>query len=308
MKLPDGFTLRAPTVDDAQGITELIGKSDIEDYGELDYSTEDLYADWRREGFQLERDAWLIYAPNHLLVAYGNVWDSGPRVRVDPSTCVHPQYRACGLEDSLMERAEEWTREYATVKTIQWIVNAEQARWVQRFEARGYAIIRHDWVMEIVMNEPPPAPIVHKGIVLRSFERGRDERAVWACIQESFRDTWGHVDDYSFNAWATWIMDHADWSAEISCVAQDGDEIAGAAMAFNFPNIGWIRQLGVRRPWRRQGIALAMLYRVFGEFYRRGVKKVGLGVDAESVTVATQLYERVGMRIKNHFVRYEKAV
>ncbi len=33
MKRPDRFTLRAPTVDDVQAITDLICQSDIEDYG-----------------------------------------------------------------------------------------------------------------------------------------------------------------------------------------------------------------------------------------------------------------------------------
>jgi hypothetical protein len=34
-----------------------------------------------------------------------------------------------------------------------------------------------------------------------------------------------------------------------------------------------------------------------GEFARRGEKRVGLGVDAESETGATRLYERVGMHV-----------
>ncbi len=45
--------------------------------------------------------------------------------------------------------------------------------------------------------------------------------------------------------------------------------------------IGWIRTLGVRRQWRKHGLGEALLLHSFGEFYRRGMKTIGLGVDAQ---------------------------
>ena len=51
--------------------------------------------------------------------------------------------------------------------------------------------------------------------------------------------------------------------------------------------MAWVNQLCVRRPWRRRGLGLAMLHHCFGEFYRRGKQRVGLGVDATSLTNAT---------------------
>ena len=87
-----------------------------------------------------------------------------------------------------------------------------------------------------------------------------------------------------------------------------GDDIAGAAMAYHFDTGGWIRSLAVRRPWRKQGLGLALLYDVFGKMYALGEHRVGLGVDAESLTGATRLYERAGMRVKHHYARYRKTV
>lgn len=307
-ELPHGYALRAPTLNDAQAVTDLIGASDTADYGEPDYSVEDVRADWRRNGFELARDAWLIYASDGTLAAYGNVWDSGAHVYIDPSTCVHPNFRERGLEDFLIARAEEWTRQNAAVKRVQWVVNVNHARWTQCFQARGFYTTRHDWVMEIMMNEPPPAPVVPAGIVLRSFVRGQDERAVWACIQEAFRDMRGHTQDAPFESWLGGFVDHADWSPELSTVVTQGDEVVAAAMAFHFESGGWIRNLSVRRPWRKNGLGLAMLHRVFGECFARGIHRVGLGVDAESLTGATRLYERAGMHVRDHFVRYEKEI
>jgi ribosomal protein S18 acetylase RimI-like enzyme len=62
----------------------------------------------------------------------------------------------------------------------------------------------------------------------------------------------------------------------------------------------------VLRPWRRQGLGLALLHHTFAEFYQRGTHKVGLGVDAQSLTGATRLYERAGMHIARRFISYEK--
>ena len=75
-----------------------------------------------------------------------------------------------------------------------------------------------------------------------------------------------------------------------------GDEIAGVAVNRMRLAGGWVGTLGVRRPWRKHGLGLALLYQSFGAFHQRGVKSVSLGVDAQNLTGATRLYERAGMR------------
>jgi len=50
----------------------------------------------------------------------------------------------------------------------------------------------------------------------------------------------------------------------------------------------------------------AMPVHFMGEFYRRGVRKVGLGVDSQNLTGATRLYERAGMPIALQHDTYEK--
>jgi mycothiol synthase len=61
--------------------------------------------------------------------------------------------------------------------------------------------------------------------------------------------------------------------------------------------VGWISILGVRRPGRRRGLGEALLRHAFRELHTRGLRRVGLSVDAESPTGAMRLYERVGMRV-----------
>jgi mycothiol synthase len=71
---------------------------------------------------------------------------------------------------------------------------------------------------------------------------------------------------------------------------------------------GWIGAIGVLRPWRQRGLGLALLRHAFGEFYRRGQPRAGLGVDAQNPTGATRLYERAGMHVAYEAVAFKKEV
>lgn len=66
--------------------------------------------------------------------------------------------------------------------------------------------------------------------------------------------------------------------------------------------------LGVRKPWRRRGVGLALLHHVIRVFHARGERSVGLGVDSENPAGATRLYERAGMHGESESVTFEKSL
>jgi hypothetical protein len=51
---------------------------------------------------------------------------------------------------------------------------------------------------------------------------------------------------------------------------------------------------------------MALLLHAFHEFLKRGKDRVGLGVDASSLTGATRLYQKAGMSIAMQIDLYEK--
>jgi hypothetical protein len=51
---------------------------------------------------------------------------------------------------------------------------------------------------------------------------------------------------------------------------------------------------------------LALLKHSFVELYRRGKTEVGLGVDADSLTGATRLYEKAGMFVARQYDLFVK--
>jgi ribosomal protein S18 acetylase RimI-like enzyme len=108
------------------------------------------------------------------------------------------------------------------------------------------------------------------------------------------------------------MIENPDFDPSLWFLAMDGDTIAGISLCYpkvtEDPEKAWVAELGVRRAWRRHGLALALLQHSFGEFYRSGKRRGGLAVDSQNLTGATRLYERAGMRVIRQFDRYEKEI
>jgi len=172
--------------------------------------------------------------------------------------------------------------------------------------AEGYRPIRHFWRLEIALGKAPPPPEWPAGITVRAFVRGQDERATHAAIEEAFADHWEHT-PIALDEWVQRLTRREDFDPSLWFLAIDGDQIAGTALCYpRGAALGWVRGLGVRREWRGRGLGLALLHQAFGVFYERGRATVGLGVDAQSLTGATRLYERAGMRVTEQYEMHEK--
>jgi len=161
--------------------------------------------------------------------------------------------------------------------------------------------------MAIELQQEPPAPTVPEPFVLEPFRDG-DARAFHATMNEAFQDHW-EWHGLPFDEW--WEMrqgQDADEAGPLWFVVRDGDEMAACIRnEANRNGGGFVGLIGVRRPWRGRGLAKALLHRTFAEFWRRGTPRVSLGVDAESPTGATKLYESVGMTVESAMAVFEKA-
>ena len=151
----------------------------------------------------------------------------------------------------------------------------------------------------------PLAPEWPEGFRVGTFESG-DGPVFHAALDEAFADEWNHV-SMPFEQWAEHRVNVPDFDPTLWFIVREGDEIAAVLRCdAERAGAGWIGALGVRRPWRRRGLGLALLRHAFGEFYRRGQRRVGLGVDAENPTGATRLYERAGMHVAYEAAAFKK--
>lgn len=212
------------------------------------------------------------------------------------------------LYEQVRQRAAGYVAAAGSPLPLRQFMVHEREPILQRvLEDDGFATVRHFWRMEIEMTAAPATPVWPAGVALRPFDPAQDARAVHAAIEEAFEDHWDHAPE-PFEEWRRWTLERSNFDPALWLVAYAGNEIAGSSLCYQDAETGWVRNLAVRRPWRRQGLGLALLVQSFQEFWRRGERKVGLGVDTANLTGATRLYERAGMHVAKQFDLYEKIV
>jgi mycothiol synthase len=166
--------------------------------------------------------------------------------------------------------------------------------------------------MRIDLDKEPPAPEWPDGITVSAKKPG-DEPEFYRARCEAFKDHRGYIEEPFEEGLARWrhmVETEQYYDPSLWFKALDGDSIAGFAIGMagtvGDPGMAWVDYVGVLRRYRRRGLGLALLRHCFCKFYRRGIRRAGLSVDAESLTGATRLYERAGMRVVREHVGYEK--
>lgn len=306
--LPTGFYARRPTPDDLKPTAEMVRASELAETGSEQTSDAELYTRWTLPGHELARDAWLVIAPGEriagfLIVGHVEIMLMNARLRV------HPDYAGLGLYTYLLELAIERGRELLPEAqkearvALSCFCGESNDELSHVLEKMSFIHVRSDWLMQIDMDQPPPAPVWPTNIELRPYTPEL-LYAVFEAHNEAFRDHWGYV-PRTFEVWQTWMVGREDFDPGLWFLALDGDEIAGFALCEYEMGEAWVGNLGVRRPWRREGLGLALLYQAFGEFYRRNARRVVLNVDSQNLTGATRLYARAGMHLVRQIKHYQ---
>ena len=320
-ELTEGFTARGVNLGDVEPALTLfnrwsrsiIGRDEITD-------AQSLSNEWKSPGFDPEEDIRVIFTPDGQMVGYIEVWTTmKPPVHPWIWGRVDPEYENLGIGTWLLQWAErralqalgevpDGLRFAPRVGTYR---EAEGSR--KLFEDLGYRYNRSSYHMLIEMDVPVPEPEFPEGIRLRTFNLETDAEAVYQADADAFRDHFGFVDqpfETGFKRFKHFTIEAEGFDPSLWFLAMDGDQIAGFNLcrphSHDDPEMGWVGELGVRRPWRKHGLGLALLRHSFNEFYRRGKRKVGLGVDAQNLTGALRLYERAGMHVQQAFDQYEK--
>ncbi len=310
--LAPNLRLRPTRWDDLKAVAKLIYDVCAADGDTIVAVTpEELKHEWQNSGFVLESDAILVETADGRVVGYEEFSDGYKHARLHTDGYVHPDFKGLGIGTALLRTIEKRAREEMALAepdvrvSLRSGIDNHDSSSHELHQNEGYKPLRYHWRMEIVLDGAPPKPNLPAGIELRPFITGEHDAAVWQAQNESFRDHWGSH-DVSLEEWQHNRLDDPEFDPTLWKVAWDGNEIAGFSINRFRMGIGWIRTLGVRRPWRKRGLGEALLYASFGEFYGRGMKTIGLGVDAQNPTGATRLYQKVGMYAASEFVTYEK--
>ncbi len=299
------FITRRPTLSDSLAVLDLITAVDLAAYGEPDYDLDSLLDEW--SNLALDQDAWLVQTRADQLIGYATVTRLDHRFSLD--LYVHPSLAPEGLVDFLlamceircMEQMGAEIRESSATLYIPHTLEGER----QAVEARGYQLIKYHFGMRIDFSSPPPEPAWPEGIRLRNAIPEQDDHRIYEFIQAAF--DWPGRTPPSFERWRELMVDASNFDPSLWFLAFHGDDLVGAVLCFDYPQYGWVRQLGVAQAWRRRGLGAALLQHIFGVFYRRGHQRVGLAVESGNPK-AFEFYERVGMKRLQQYDEYRKFI
>jgi ribosomal protein S18 acetylase RimI-like enzyme len=166
----------------------------------------------------------------------------------------------------------------------------------EALERRGFVFERHELEMAIDLSDVSVALApVPEGVTLRSVDPERDALTVAAVLREAFLD---HNGDTPFTDAIVTESLREEARLDTTMIAEDAEGPVAAMISRDRGEGGYVWGVGVLRRGRRQGLAAALLTRAFAGFLAAGRPLVTLDVDASSLTGATRVYERIGMRTR----------
>lgn len=319
-KLERGFGDRAAEPGDVEEITQVLNGYWEPLLGMPKFTLDDVYNAITAPGFDMKTSSRVVMAPDGRIAGCILVIDYfSPPVHPIVQGCVHPDFERKGVGMHLLKWAEKRARqaidrvpEGARVSMNLTALNTHKPT-LQLFKKMKLKVVRHSFIMVAKLEEERNAAELPEGIVIRTYQEVPDLEAIYRAADEAFHDHWGYVpgnEEEGIQQWQHQNENNNDFDPSLWFLVMDGNEIAGFALCSpstgTDQEMGFITLFGVRRPWRRRGLALALLIHVFDEFQDRGRKWVGLGVDADSLTGAFRVYEQAGMKVVRDIVTYEK--
>jgi len=229
-----------------------------------------------------------------------------------------PEWRGNGIRRSLLQAAEHRLRQIAAGHA------SDGPRFLASFCADtethlesllievGYEPIRHalNMVRPDLDNIPDwPLP---EGLEVRPVQPEHIP-AILDAAKEAFRDHWG----FSSSAWdqdTEGFKESKEFQPHLWQVAWDGDQVAGQVDNFIHEQEnqeynrkrGYTEGISVGRPWRRRGLAHALIARSFHMLKEMGMTEAALGCDAENLSGAVRVYTDMGFRTVKRYTNYRK--
>jgi ribosomal protein S18 acetylase RimI-like enzyme len=216
----------------------------------------------------------------------------------------HSERRLVDIADGHQETVPFWFETYAM---------GTERHWEKLLIAEGYQAAQYRFQMvRHHLTEIPELPLP-EGLEVRPA-RPEDAYVVWLAAKETFQGAWWYTEEgWSDQRYEAWKQDPT-FDPSLWQVARDGDQVAG--MVLNYISAeenrecnrkrGYTETICVRRPWRRRGLARALLARSLRVLQEQGLTEAALSVDAENPSGALRLYTGMGFVVDKQNAVYRK--
>lgn len=316
-----GARWRPLTLDDVGGYTRLLEEARIADAGE-EVQTEDVTRhELEDPNAPPGTNSLVLELPDGSLggsVTLQERLHAAAARRVFVWGTTHPALRGEGIGTALLRWAVGRGEEILAAQRddlpglLEAFKEVRLADAVALHEAAGFRPARWYFDMRRDLREPL-APMPDLGdLAVRPYDPGLAEQ-VRLAHNEAFADHWGS-EPQTAEVWGRAFVGDPFFRGDLSFVVLAGDEIAGYTVNYVAEpdweatgiREGWVGQLGVRRPWRKRGLATALLLRSMRAFAEAGLDAAILSVDTSNPTGAVGIYERVGFRPIRQHVRLQR--
>jgi mycothiol synthase len=228
-----------------------------------------------------------------------------------------PEWRGKDIRRAMLSHNERRVREIASAHPKDeprffetWAADTE-TDWDSLLVAASYKPVRYLFEMVRPNLENIPDLPLPEGVEVRPAKPGH-YRKIWDAAGEAFQDHWGASEwrDEWFQQW----QEKSYFNPELFQVAWDGDEVAGMVLNYIHEEEnseygrkrGYTEEISVRRPWRKKGLARALIAKSFKVLKDHGMTEAALAVDAENISGALKLYEDMGFRTVKRYTTYRK--
>jgi mycothiol synthase len=231
---------------------------------------------------------------------------------------LQPDWRNHGFWAAMVQQNERRLREIAAShpftpqRFYQAWATSTQVKWISALESEGYQAVRHFNNM-LHRLEAIPEQEMPEGLEVRPVQT-EHYRSIWEAQREVQLELFEVVaENWTDDRYESWLANPSH-TPQLWQVVWDGNQVAGMVL----PRIDEVenRQLGrkrgytehvfVRRPWRKRGLAKALVLRSMQVLKEQGMQEAELGVDSENESGAFGFYHRLGYKTFSTDIWYRK--
>ena len=235
---------------------------------------------------------------------------------------VHPDWRGKGIGRALLDWQEQHIRSLLAMqdnagapKFFETGTESRMTGMIGLLQHAGYEAVRFGCNMTRSLMTPIPEIELPAGFEVRPA-KPEHYRAIFNAENEAFRDHWGHREktEEDYQSWLT----EKSFQPEYFRVAWDTQKNEVAGMVQNWVDWEANEALGrkrcytwgicVRRPYRKLGVAKALIAISFHLHKSLGMTEAALGVDTQNPNGALHLYESMGFVVKKRRTTYRKEI
>ncbi|HWQ84067.1 MAG TPA: GNAT family N-acetyltransferase [Anaerolineales bacterium] len=283
-------------------------------------TAQDIARDYRHApNFDITKDMLFVEMNGEVIGYYRVIWfleDAGDAIYTHFGFLL-PEWRGRGIGRAVLAYLQAHIRAIAAThspeQTMFYQSDADETErdTTALLLSAGYLPARHFYTMVRPDLENIPDLVLPPGYEIRPVT-DQQLPAILAASSEAFQDHWGYssANDPTLEA----LMEDPDFDPGLWRVAWQGDQVAGMVLSYitraenmEYQRLrGYTESICVRRPYRKQGLAHALIAASLQALRERGMQEAALHVDTENLSGALRLYESLGFQPVERHTAYRK--